>query len=261
MDKVFYWEQEYVADKTVYKPKKLRWLYSGPHTILKRLGDLQYEVEHCDRRPGKNKFTTGVNRLRPWKWSEYYDNDEDWVQWMVGEMDPPRAHLRGEGRPAVDDMVVIAVEQPDERVDDNGEPHMPFWVGKIMTARKDGSYRVNWYGNDKSQLTGTYRQQWVDTDDALAHGDKSKVLQSYPKAVPYDNDRTGPRITMDDISVFGFTLQTDGRLRMQTLKLISNDDSIDWTIVDSRRGSDINEVDSPEDEPDVESDMVEPEPQ
>jgi transposase InsO family protein len=126
LDKVFYWEQEYVADKTVYKPKKLRWLYSGPHTILKRLGDLQYEVEHCDRRPGKNKFTTGVNRLRPWKWSEYYDNDEDWVQWMVGEMDPPRAHLRGEGRPAVDDMVVIAVEQPDERVDDNGEPHMPF---------------------------------------------------------------------------------------------------------------------------------------
>jgi hypothetical protein len=66
---------------------------------------------------------------------------------------------------------------------------------------------------------------------------------------------------MDDISVFGFTLQTDGRLRMQTLKLISNDDSIDWTIVDSRRGSDINEVDSPEDEPDVESDMVEPQPQ
>jgi hypothetical protein len=229
-DKVFYWEQEYTPDRTTYKPKKLRWLMSGPHVVQRRLNDLQYECMHKDRAPGRALFTTGVNRLRPWKWSEYYDDDSEWIRWMLGEIDPDRPHTGGYGIPQVGDMVVIATESPKDRVRDEDEPWMPFWVAKILVIMKDDTYEVQWYGNGSNMLTGTYRPQWVDTDDRTTFGERSHVLRSYPNAKPYTNTLTGPTVRSTDIVVTGFALNDKLQLRLTTLEQVSRDDSVDWTI-------------------------------
>ena len=100
-----------------------------------------------------------------------------------------------------------------------------------MSITKSGTYEVQWYGNRSSMLTGAYRPQWVDKDNRTTFGTKSYVMSRYRNAKPYTNLMTGPEIRLSDIVLTGFTLTEKLSLRMITLQRISDDDSVDWTIV------------------------------
>ena len=83
--------------------------------------------------------------------------------------------------------------------------------------------------NYNDNVRGAWRSGWVDTDGKIYHSNSPKGGRS---AKRFTNESVGGIVTLTErnICMWGITLTTSDKIPMKTLRALSADKSVNWSL-------------------------------
>jgi hypothetical protein len=206
--------------KALKTASKLMFRWSEGHTVVRKETDVRYIVYHAKQ---KKEIPIHVNRLRAVDpWEDTKPDTSQLPQKLFDDLQPfrqdPNALL------SVGDLVALLMYRPDVKCG-------AFEVGKVLELRgpKKQELVVQWFGNYRELLQGTYRPAW-------RHGAHKKYKYEYthrrPQGTePYTNKHSAPEcIDRSLVIIFGFQLTTGDRMPPDVLRQISAHPDVEWCM-------------------------------
>ncbi len=205
-------------------PNRLRYDWTGPHEVLRKSQDSDnvYVIRH---KVTAAEIQVNVNRLRLHeRWS---DDVESTVRDPSSDAPEHEVGWKVRGRPEVGDLFVFPLPNPD----------LPFGVGKLLERRADGSLHFQWLSNATDNIEGTFRQGWIDSRDGMwTYGDKPpsagrKHYKPFTELDTAPDTPTDDNVTTDDcVVVYGFAIDSRGRLPLPVRRILHSNPCVDWEM-------------------------------
>ena len=185
-------------------PKKWTPRWTGPHVIKEAAGENHYIFLH---NTSANKIKAHVNRLcrfNPWSneiLSTSSDVDVD-PKWQIG------------GRVEVGSLFAIPLKDND----------CPFGIARLISVRKDGTLRFQWFSNEKDNIKGVFRPGWLDGDGRCYYEDRKR----HRSHGAYEDTHSGTTRRHEGVILHGFNLTDTLHIPIPVLRAISQSGWIKW---------------------------------
>ena len=206
-----------VEESSQRVPNRWRFQWTGPHVVIKRMGGRKANLYSIRHNVTAETIEANVNRLAlhvPW------DEEHECTSLdpFAGEK-PSRRHWSTDGKAVIGSLIVVRLSDDD----------FPVGVGKMLARDPEtGNLRFQWVWNTSNNLKGVLRLGWF-------HKKEHHVLYKN-KLTKREQEQYEPYTELEDdvknehVLVHGFRLTLAGKLPLAILRLISDDESVDWEI-------------------------------
>ena len=195
---------------------KLTPSFTGPHTVVRRRGDVNYVVRHATRGTEETFHVNAMRLYLPW---------EDWTP-----AEPPDGILRDLPQPTVTkttievgDLVIVRKEG------NNGEGLRVAKVMRVPRGRKRG-YAVQWCGNHAGAVFGSHLPGWLDFRGVVYY----KREPNNKDHKPYTDEVTLETVQVSDICPYavGFALSSRSKIPGDIIERVAADPKAKFEMPD-----------------------------
>ena len=176
-------EQMLLQGNSTKRPGKWNEKWSGPHTIVRinEKSSSPYTIFHTEKCVD---IQTHANRLCPFQpWS-------DGITSTSWKMDVRRRYRTGEW---VEEgsLVLVPLEEP-----------YPFGIALMLSCEPNGDMVLQWLGNKKNSLHGTFSKGWIREDGSIYYENMAANVAD----IPYTLKREGITMNQRDVVMHNFEL-------------------------------------------------------
>jgi hypothetical protein len=219
-DFILYWEPaqaktmqtpaQRLANITMTKaPKKWKASWTGPHRITAKKADEtghRYTFYHRGR---GREITTHVNKLSGYQpWSEG-------ILSTSADIDTQPLYKSGSWV-ANGSLVVVPLQEP-----------YPFGIALLLDCTEDGSMELQWMGNVKDNINGTYDPGWKTSRHSRGKPYYAQTAKTGTHA-PYTTAMDELHMNQRDVLIHGFKLTASGHLPAPLLRAIARHPYVWW---------------------------------
>ena len=225
-DLVMYYDHSFDTEGV----SKLQWLFSGPHQILRKCAqsDNLYWIRKVtpngseDIKVNVNRLFLATNECEALGFPALGWESTDPVRAQATCLPPELPDHVHRDNIVENDFVALRV-QPDEH------EALPFAVGKVIgfPTEADNELLVWWYGpSRKGCVTGTWKPGYVDPRDNKRYYNAKKLRDSHKRYTSFENCN----LKRENIVGIPFQLSKGKRIPKHILRLISQDESVQWKL-------------------------------
>jgi hypothetical protein len=222
-DFVLYWEpaqtktmqtpEQRLANITMTKaPKKWKASWTGPHTVTgKKANESGYHYKFYHRGRG-TEINTHVNKLSAYSpWSEG-------ILSTSADIDDKPLYKSGSWV-ADGSLVVVPLLEP-----------YPFGIARLLKCEEDGEMLLQWMGNARDFVTGTFEPGWVYKDSRRRTSGTIYYRATADRSShePYTTAMDDLTMNQRDVLIHGFELTASGHLPAPLLRAIARHPYIWW---------------------------------